>query len=107
MSSYSIISNVDTALATIPPDSIVSRTVYQGETLRIVLFGFAAGQELSEHTSTKEVVLHLLRGEATVTLGSEETLTAHPGTIIRMAPNLPHSVHATVDTWLLLHMFGR
>src|SRR5262245_4391712 len=66
---FTIIPDIASMVASITPDSIVSRTVYQGPTLRIIVFGFAAGQELSEHTSSKEAVLHFLRGEATVTLG--------------------------------------
>jgi quercetin dioxygenase-like cupin family protein len=61
---YTLIPDVVATITTIPPDTIVSRTVYLGETMRIILFGFAPGQELSEHTSTKEAVLHFLRGEA-------------------------------------------
>ena len=106
MTPFTFIPDIEAAIATIPPDSIVSRTVYQGETLRIILFGFAAGQELSEHTSAKEVILHFLRGEATVTLG-QERFTVAPGAVIRMEPNLPHSVYADTETLMALHMIGR
>ena len=104
------IPNIESLIATITPDSIVSRTVYQGANLRIILFGFAPGQELSEHTSSKEAVLHFLSGAATVTLGKAaeggETLTAQPGTLIRMRPQLPHTVVAQTDTLMLLSMIG-
>lgn len=103
---FAIIPNIGAAVESIPPDSIVSRTVYQGPTLRIILFGFAAGQELSEHTSAKEAVLHFLSGEAQVTLGGSEAVTATAGTLIRMQPKLPHSVHAQTDTHMLLYMIG-
>jgi quercetin dioxygenase-like cupin family protein len=107
---FTIIPGIEEMIAAITPDSIVSRTVYQGPTLRIILFGFAAGQELSEHTSSKEAVLHFLRGEAAVTLGklSEggESTTATAGTVIRMRPGLPHSVVAQTDTLMLLSMMG-
>jgi quercetin dioxygenase-like cupin family protein len=107
---FAIIPDIESMVASITPDSIVSRTVYQGPTLRIIVFGFAAGQELSEHTSSKEAVLHFLRGAATVTLGklSEggETTQAQAGTVIRMRPGLAHSVVATTDTLMLLSMMG-
>ena len=102
---YTLIPDLASALAEIPPDSIVSRTLYQSKTLRVLLFGFAAGQELSEHTSTKEAVLHFLSGEAQVTLGGDST-GAQPGTFIRMAPNLQHSVRAVSETRMLLYMIG-
>jgi quercetin dioxygenase-like cupin family protein len=107
---FTIIPDIAGMVATITPGSIVSRTVYQGPTLRIIVFGFAAGQELSEHTSSKEAVLHFLRGESTVTLGRAaeggETTTAKAGTVIRMRPGLPHSVFAKTDTLMLLSMMG-
>lgn len=102
--SYTYLPDINTALSDIPPDSIVSRTLYQGKTMRVVLFGFAAGQELSEHTSTKEAVLHFLRGEAELTLGTE-TVVAQNGTLARMAPHLPHTIRARTETWMLLYMF--
>ena len=107
---YTIIPDIEGMIAAITPDSIVSRTVYQGPTLRIIIFGFAAGQELSEHTSSKEAVLHFLRGAAAVTLGKAadggETVAAQPGTVIRMQPGLPHTVVAESDTLMLLSMMG-
>jgi quercetin dioxygenase-like cupin family protein len=44
-----------------PPDGTLSRTIHQDERLKAVLFGFAAGQELSEHTSSRPAVMHFLR----------------------------------------------
>lgn len=108
--SFQVVSDLTELIADIPPDSIVSRTVHQGEALRIILFGFAAGQELSEHTSAKEAILEFVRGEAVITLGSAsaggETVAARPGTLIRMAPRLPHTVRATKETLMLLTMIG-
>ena len=106
MTPFTLIPDIDAAITEIAPDSIVSRTVIISPTLRVILFGFAAGQELSEHTSTKEAVLHFLHGAATVTLGQESFAVA-PGAVIRMEPNLPHSVHADTETIMLLYMFGR
>jgi hypothetical protein len=55
-----------------PPDKgIVSRTVFSDDRFKPVRFGFAQGEELSEHTASMPAVLHFLRGEATVTLGDD------------------------------------
>lgn len=89
-----------------PAESIVSRTVYHGEGVRIVLFAFAPGQELTEHTSTREAIIHVLDGEAVITLGAE-SVAARAGTLIRMAPNLPHSVQAQSAVRMLLTMIGK
>ena len=89
-----------------PAESIVSRTVYTSDTVRIVLFAFAPGQELTEHTSTREALIHVLDGRGEITLGSE-TVDASAGTLIRMAPKLPHSVHAHSPLRMLLYMLGK
>jgi quercetin dioxygenase-like cupin family protein len=88
-----------------PADSIVSKTIYTSESVRIVLFAFAPGQELTEHTSTREALIHVLEGRAHITLGGE-AVDAGAGTLIRMAPKLPHSVRAQSPLRMLLYMLG-
>src|SRR5438128_9635929 len=84
-----------------PADGILSRTVLQDERLKVVLFGFSAGQELSEHTASMPAMLHVLRGEAQVTLGAEN-VSAAAGTWIHMRAQLPHSIVAKTPVVLLL-----
>ena len=67
----------------------------------IALFGFAAGQELSEHTASTPAIMHFLRGEAHVTLGHEDT-SAKAGTWIHMTAQLPHSIRANTPMVMLL-----
>lgn len=50
---------------------IVSRTVLATPELRVVLFSFAAGQSLTEHTSTSRALLHVLTGEGELQFGDE------------------------------------
>ena len=88
-------------LPPIPPDSIVSRSVHSGGGLRATLFGFASGQELSEHTAAHPAVLHFLRGQALLTVGAR-TGTARPGTWVLMPAHQPHSVHASEELVMLL-----
>ena len=104
MPTYHLIPNLNELLPEIPADSILSRTFFQDERLRIILFAFAAGQELSEHTSSKPAILHFLQGEATLTLG-EDQLEARGGTWVHMPPNLPHSIQAKTPVVMLLSMF--
>ena len=86
-----------------PEASIVSRTVYKDENVRVILFAFAPGEKLSEHTSSYPAILQFLDGEAALTLG-EEALDAGPGTWVHMAANLPHSVEAQTEVRMLLTM---
>ena len=39
------------SIEAIPTESIVSRTIYKDEHLKVIVFAFATGQELSEHAS--------------------------------------------------------
>jgi quercetin dioxygenase-like cupin family protein len=85
----------------LPPDGTLSRTIHQDERLKVVLFGFSAGQELSEHTASTPAIMHFLKGEATVTLG-DDTVPAKAGTWIHMPPNLKHSIRAETPVNMLL-----
>ncbi|RME72715.1 MAG: cupin [Verrucomicrobia bacterium] len=91
---------------TCQPDSIVSRTLHSDEQSKIVLFGFDAGQELSEHTAAVPAVMHFLEGEAEVKLGAE-TVQATAGTWVHMAPGLPHAISARTPVKMLLTLFKK
>lgn len=95
------LANLTEQLPEIPADSIVSRTLYSDEQVKVVLFGFAAGQELSEHTASTPAIIHVLQGEATLTLGGD-TRVAGPGTWVHMPARLPHAVVARTPVMMLL-----
>ena len=82
-------------------DSTVSKTVFQTDHLKAVLFAFAERQELSEHTAAVPAVLHFLDGRAEVTLG-EERLVAVANCLVHLPANLPHSITALEPTRMLL-----
>ncbi len=69
--------------------------------MKVVLFGFAPGQALSEHTASQPATLTFLQGQAALTLG-EETMDAQPGTWVYMPAHLPHSVLAKSPVVMLL-----
>ena len=83
------------------PNGIVSRTVFAAPAMRVVLFGFAPGQELTEHTSTQHALVQILSGECEFTLaGRSQTLKA--GDLLYMPPGLPHAARATQQFSMLL-----
>jgi quercetin dioxygenase-like cupin family protein len=84
-----------------PPDGTLSRTLYEDERLKVVLFGFGAGQELSEHTSSRPAVMHFLKGEAAVTLG-DDPAEVGPGAWIHMTAGLRHSIRTRTPVVMLL-----
>jgi quercetin dioxygenase-like cupin family protein len=85
----------------IPADGILSRAVYDDEKVRVIWFGFAPGEELSEHTAAMPAIIHFLQGEARLTLG-EDVSEASAGTWVHMPANLPHSIQATTPVIMLL-----
>jgi quercetin dioxygenase-like cupin family protein len=101
---YTYIASLAEQIKDIPPDSIISRTFYSDEQMKGILFGFAAGQELSEHTSSQTALLHIIEGEADLTLGGDSR-PAQAGTWVHMPPQLPHSVVARTPVLMLLLMF--
>ncbi|HLV35001.1 MAG TPA: cupin domain-containing protein [Spirillospora sp.] len=101
---YTLVDNLAGLIEAIPTESIVSRTFYRGDQVKGVLFGFDAGQELSEHTSSQAAILQIVQGEATVTLG-DDRYELSAGAWIHMPPRLRHSVYARTPLIMLLVMF--
>src|ERR1035437_8951398 len=83
------------------PNGIVSRTLLRTANSRVVLFGFAEGQELTEHTSTQHAVIQILSGECDFSLAGRSHV-AKAGDMIYMPPNLLHAVMATKQFSMLL-----
>ena len=82
-------------------NGIVSRTLLNTAHSRTILFGFAEGQELSEHTSTQHALIQILSGECEFNLdGKVHTLKA--GALLHMPPNLRHAVQAKQPFAMLL-----
>lgn len=84
-----------------PAKGILSRTLLDNDRLKVVAFGFAQGEELSEHTASMPAVLHFLQGEATVTLGDDRQ-EATAGTWVYMPAGLKHSIRAKTPVFMLL-----
>ena len=86
------------------PNGIVSRTLLRTGNARVVLFGFAEGQELTEHTSTQHALIEILTGQCEFYLaGKPHTLKA--GDLLYMPPGLAHAVQATKQFSMLLTLF--
>jgi quercetin dioxygenase-like cupin family protein len=103
---YEWVENVAALVPDIPPDGILSRTLFKNEHVKAVLFGFDAGQSLSEHQAAQPAVLHILSGEATLTLG-DDVREAGPGSVAYMEPRLKHSVLARTPLTMLLLMMAK
>ena len=90
-------------LARVPENGILSQTLQNDDRTKVILFGFAAGQELAAHTAPFPATLIFLKGEANLKLGGEEQ-QATEGTFVYMPPNLEHGIKAQSEVVMLLTM---
>ena len=89
--------------APIPRRGILSQTLSNEGGVEFIMFGFAPGEKLSEHTSARPAIIHVLSGDAELTVDGD----AHParaGTWVRMLPNTKHSVTAKTPLLLALYL---
>jgi quercetin dioxygenase-like cupin family protein len=94
----------DLAAEATPVDrGIHSQTLYDGADLRLVVFSFAAGEELSEHTAARPAAVHVLDGDGDAVVGGEKYLL-RPGTWFRMAAGTPHAIRARTALRLALYL---
>lgn len=89
-----------------PADGIVSRTIHHDEDIRVVLFSFAAGQQLSDHTAAVPVTLQIVEGEAEIGVGAER-IEGRPGAWMHLPAETSHSILARTPLTLLLTLLKR
>lgn len=83
--------------------SVVSRQVTKAEAGNVTLFAFDINQGLSEHTAPFDALVHILEGEAEVTIsGAPHQLKA--GEAIIMPADEPHALKAVQKFKMLLTM---
>ncbi|MCG9230162.1 cupin domain-containing protein [Vibrio diabolicus] len=87
----------------IPNAGITSRPVYKGERMRAVMFGFAQGEEMTEHTASVPAIAQILEGECIFTL-ENEAKSLKAGAWLLMDAHLPHSVVAQTPLKLMLYL---
>ena len=82
---------------------IASRVLARTVAGNITLFAFDAGEELSEHRAPFDALALTLSGGLILTIDGVDVRTA-PQTIVLMPANVPHAVHATEASRMLLIM---
>jgi quercetin dioxygenase-like cupin family protein len=93
------------AEAPIPARGIHSQTLSDENGVELVLFAFAAQERLSEHTSARPAILHVLAGQADLTVDGA-AYVAGPGTWLRMAAGTRHSVAARTPLVMALYLLN-
>jgi Uncharacterized conserved protein, contains double-stranded beta-helix domain len=97
---YTVIPSVFDEIA-VPEKGILSRTIHSDGNVKIILFAFAPGQELTAHTAPMPATIQILQGDAEVTLGTESR-SVSAGCLIHMQPNLTHGIIARTPLLMLL-----
>lgn len=98
---YAYIADLSYELGDIPKNGIVSRTLQNDGHMKVILFGFDQGQELSEHIASMPANIQVIRGEARITLG-DDLVKARAGAWIYMSPGIRHSIYAETTLVMLL-----
>lgn len=90
-------------LAPYSEGSVVSRSLINRPTGSVTVFSFEKGEGLSEHSAPFDALIHVLDGEAEITLGGK----AHrlkAGQMIVMPSGIPHAVQAVERFKMLLFL---
>lgn len=90
-------------MASYQEGAIVSRQITKAETGNVTLFAFDAGQELSEHTAPFDALVHVLDGQAEISI-SGKPYSVTTGQAIIMPAGEPHAVKAAQRFKMLLTM---
>jgi quercetin dioxygenase-like cupin family protein len=83
--------------------AVVSRTLLKRDSGTVTLFAFDQAQGLSEHTAPFDALVHVLDGEAEITVAG----VAHQvkqGEMIIMPANQPHALKAVTRFKMILTM---
>jgi quercetin dioxygenase-like cupin family protein len=91
------------SLVSFQTGSVVSRTIIKDKAGNVTLFAFDEGEGLSEHTAPYDALLHLLEGEAEVTIAGNRNLMEQ-GEAIILPAGKPHAVQALRKCKILLTM---
>jgi len=83
--------------------SVVSRAIIDKKAGTVTLFAFDQGQGLSEHMAPYDALVHVLEGEAEVTI-SGKLVRLKAGEVTVMPANEPHALSAVSRFKMLLTM---
>ena len=83
--------------------SIVSREIVKKPTGTVTVFAFDEGQGLSEHTAPFDALVHVLEGEAEITIAGK-LHRLQSGEMILMPAQQPHALKAMRRLKMILTM---
>jgi quercetin dioxygenase-like cupin family protein len=99
-----------TTFSVSPPNDVeeqstISKNFFKSDGFRAMMFSFAAGEELTDHSSKKQAVLHVLSGSGVFETDTEKIdLQTHVW--IHIPAECTHRVKAESDLHFLLYLVG-
>ena len=91
------------AEAPIPARGIHSQTMSEGGGTELVLFAFAAGEALSEHTSARSTIIHVLSGRGRPDRRRRPS-PGWSGDVGPVAPDVRHGIVARTPLVMALYL---
>ncbi len=85
----------------IPKNGTLSRVVFNADGLRVVLFAFDTGEQLTDHAATVPAVVQVIKGRLEMTLG-DQTVEIDPGSWVHMDAHLVHALVALEPSVVIL-----
>ena len=89
-----------------PRRGIHSQTLSDEDGVELVLFSMAPGEELSEHTSARPAIIHVLSGTGELTVDGDRH-DVKPGSWMRMEARTPHTLMAATALVFALYLLPR
>ncbi len=89
-----------------PRRGIHSQTLSDEDGVELVLFSMAPGEELSEHTSARPAIIHVLSGTGELTVDGDRH-DVKPGSWMRMEARTPHALMAATALVFALYLLPR
>ena len=100
-----VVKNLD-KLMEFPKEGIFSTVLAEGELSNHTLMCLRKGTGITEHTSTREGTVTVLKGKGTFVLNGR-SIRMKPGVFIFMPKGAPHSLKADEDLAILLSLSGK
>lgn len=89
-----------------PKEGIFSKVLVKTNISNHTLLCLAKGTDMSEHTSTREAAVTVLKGKGIFVLRGRK-IKMRPGVFIFMPKDAPHSLSADEDLAILLSLAGK
>ncbi len=84
-------------------EAIVSKTILKTGSGSVTLFAFAAGESLSEHTTSQNALVVVTEGTGEITISGEK-YSVHKGETIPLPAGEPHALKAVTNFKMILIM---